>query len=131
MVPYDIEEVTIDESVFYQYKIYRNKNISMDITNNDVIKTLKLEILNIKKKEKLNAGFEVNGILFDYDNNARIAYRELKDTFRDNPSFLTSWKASEGQWITMDAEMFSIIEIAGKSHISKIFNWLAIEQSKL
>lgn len=125
MVPYDIEEVTIDDSVFYQYEVYKNNDISLDISNDYVIETLKLEILNIKKKEKLNAGFDLNGIHYDYDTNARIAYRELADELRDDPTYTTPWKASEGHWVTMDADQYTLVKAAGKAHIESVFAWLS------
>lgn len=87
--------------------------------------------LNQEKKSRLNAGFDLDDVHYDYDINARIAYRELADELREDPSYITPWKASEGIWVTMDATLYSQVKQAGKAHIASVFAWLQTELDKL
>ena len=68
-------------------------------------------------------GIVVNGILFDSDLSARMAYNELALRFSQNPTFSTRWKASTGSWVTMDAVLFSQVMAAGEAHIQGCFAW--------
>ena len=90
-----------------------------------------LEALDVEKKTRLDAGFDVEGTWFDYDINARVAYRELASELIIDPTYTTPWKASPNAWVTMDAALFETVRLAGKVHIAGVFAWLASEQSKL
>ena len=134
IVPANIEQITDDEgNVSYNW-------IRVDLEDNQINRaksdeTLMVEVaeslLNQEKKERLDAGFMVNGVLFDSDSNARLAYAELAMKFRADPSYTIRWKASSGVWVDMDYELFQAVYAAGEVHISSVFEWLEIEQAKL
>lgn len=75
------------------------------------------------RKEALNAGFLVDGVLFDSDYNARIAYEELRSRFALDPEYSRRWKASGTTWVTMDKTLFDQLQVAGEKHIADCFEW--------
>lgn len=80
------------------------------------------------QKEKCrvrDAGALVDGVLFDTDSGARIAYLELAMQIMQNPSYSTSWKASGNTWVTMDAALFDKVMVAGKALLTSVFAWQA------
>ena len=87
--------------------------------------------LNQEKKQKLNSGFYIDDILFDSDTNARLAYAELRLKISRDPAYTVPWKASEGNWVTMNAALLDQIESAGEEHIANVFAWLQSELNKL
>lgn len=89
------------------------------------------DALDIKKRERRDGGFLVEGMMFDSDNNARIAYQELAMTLSADPTFSTEWKASNGDWVTMDVAMFQKVVAAGSKHIADTFSWYKTELEKI
>lgn len=97
----------------------------------EALKKEKLAEADAKKKQLRDGGFELNGILFDSDFGARMAYAELGIKFSQDPTYSTLWKASTGQWVTMDATLYQQIASAGEAHISGVFAWLAGVQAAI
>lgn len=130
LIPYNIQEIVVEDKVFYTYSIYYFDG-DIDTSNHIVLRNIYLQILDMQKKDKLDAGFFVDGILFDSDVNARLAYAELAMKFTTNPSYTKKWKASSGIWVDMDFDLFQKVCCMGELHISKVFEWLETEQGKL
>ena len=84
--------------------------------------------LDTEKKSRLNCGFEYDGITFDSDINARVAFSELAMKFSTEPTYEKRWKASQGDWVTITASTFTEIMTAGETHVSDVFEWLELEQ---
>jgi len=95
------------------------------------LKAQKLAQVQDKKNIIRDAGFLVDGILFDSDLPARVAYSELGMQFMTTPEFSTSWKASNGVWVTMDYELYQTVMIAGKTHIESCFMWQANRETEI
>lgn len=91
----------------------------------------KLAAIQVGKVAARDGGVVVNGILFDSDLAARMAYNELAIRFQQNPSFSTQWKASKGQWVTMDAALFAQVMAAGEAHIQACFAWQAEREAEV
>lgn len=91
----------------------------------------KLAAIQAGKVAARDRGVEVNGVLFDSDLAARMAYNELAVRFQANPDFSTSWKASAGQWVTMDAALFAQVMAAGEAHIQACFTWQADREQEV
>jgi len=84
-----------------------------------------------KKKALLDGGFTLEGVAYDSDINARMAYAELGMRISQDPTYSTPWKASAGQWVTMNATLYQQIASAGEAHIGGVFAWLAGVQSAI
>lgn len=91
----------------------------------------KLAAIQAGKVAARDRGVEVNGVLFDSDLAARMAYNELAVRFQQNPGFSTDWKASAGQWVTMDAALFTQVMAAGEAHIQACFAWQAAREQEV
>lgn len=77
-----------------------------------------------EKVRAVNAGCVVDGVLFDSDQAAKIAYLGLERKFRDNPSYVKEgWKASLGVWVDMNAALFLQVVNAVEQHESDCFAW--------
>ncbi len=83
----------------------------------------KLAAIQAEKCRVRDGGFLVDGVLFDSDQAARTSYLELALRFQVDPGFSTRWKASSGVWVTMDATLFSQVQVAGMAHIQAVFAW--------
>lgn len=89
-------------------------------------------LIQRQKTLKLDGGFEVEGIPFDSDEKARIAYLELAQRLTMDPSYTcTTWKASDGYWITMDAQMFAKVYQAGTALMESCFAWQKAQEERL
>lgn len=96
----------------------------------------KLERINEAKNVALDAGFllvlgegeEARAVLFDSDAKARLAYLELAVKLGQTPAYSTPWKASRGQWVTMDAALFAALQPAYEAHIQTCFAWQAARE---
>ena len=73
------------------------------------------------KNAARDAGFEIDGVLWDSDYHARIAYAEVAQIIASDPTYTAAWKASEGVWVTMDAATLALIQAAGRTHIETCF----------
>lgn len=88
----------------------------------------KLEAINQGKSAALDGGFVHNGILFDSDSKARLAYLEFGFKLASTPAYSTPWKASTGQWVQMDAALFAALQPAYEAHIQGCFAWQAARE---
>ena len=93
-------------------------------------KAAKLAEIQNEKSRARDAGFLVGGVLFDSDAGARLAYLELENKLSSDPTFTTSWKASDGVWVTMDATLYAQVKAAGTAHISACFAWQAAREAE-
>lgn len=99
----------------------------------------KLEAINEGKNKALDGGFrftigEGEGsreVIFDSDSKARLAYLELAVKLGQDPAYTTPWKASRGQWVTMDAALFADLQPAYEAHIQACFAWQAEREQEL
>lgn len=85
----------------------------------------------IKKNTIRDGGFLVDGVLWDSDFAARGAYSELALKLIRDPEYSTAWKASDGVWVTMNAEMFAKVTAAGEKHIENAFTWQYLKEMEL
>jgi len=92
------------------------------------IASAKLAAINNGKNVALDGGFTHNEILFDSDSKARLAYLEFAHKLSTSPLYSTPWKASTGQWVTMDATLFSALQPAYEQHIQSCFAWQAARE---
>ena len=86
---------------------------------------------NTKKKEMRDGGFDVSGTTFDSDINARMSYAELAMQLLADSAYSTTWKSSDGVWVTMDAILYAQVASAGETHIASTFTWLAGKQTEI
>lgn len=91
----------------------------------------KLAAIQAEKSRARDAGFLVDGVLFDSDAGARLAYLELENKLAADASYATSWKASAGVWVTMDAALYGQVKAAGTAHISACFAWQAAKEAEV
>lgn len=112
-------------------------NIGMQITDPDPgaqisdLAAAKLEAINNGKNSALDAGFWHDGVLFDSDIKARLAYLEVEKKLREAPGYSTDWKASRGQWVTMDAALFASLQATYEAHISACFAWQGAREQEV
>ena len=95
------------------------------------IKANKLQAVQTEKVRARDSGFMVADTLFDSDISARTSYTELGLRLSQNPSFTAQWKASAGQWATMDAALYEQVVIAGEAHITSVFAWQAAKEVEI
>lgn len=101
--------------------------------------TAKMDAINEGKNRALDSGFmfavgegeEAREVLFDSDAKARLAYLELAVKLGQNPAYATPWKASRGQWVTMDAALFAALQPAYEAHIQGCFAWQAAREQEV
>ena len=90
------------------------------------------QTLSQEKKAIKTQGLLVNGILFDTDDAARIAYIELFLKFMTSPEYVVNdWKASEGQWVVMDYALFGQIMNAWEQQLSSLFTFIKQKETEL
>jgi len=94
-------------------------------------KAAKLHSINDAKNTALDGGFLHNGVLYDSDRKARLAYLEFAHKLSTAPLYSTPWKASTGEWVTMDAALFTALQPAYESHISACFAWQAAREMEV
>lgn len=83
-----------------------------------------LEIIQAEKKRIRDGGIEIDGVIFDSDKTASIAYRLFFATkLSQDPTYIKRWKASNGTWVTMDAKLFAKIETSMENLYSSVFEW--------
>ena len=93
------------------------------IPNLEEALTAKLDAINSGKNVALDAGFVHDGVLYDSDYKARLAYLEAATQFQLDPEFSTHWKASTGQWVTMNAALFAALIPVYRAHVQACFAW--------
>jgi hypothetical protein len=87
------------------------------------IKNSYLAAAQAEKKRVKDGRFLLDGILFDSDDAANIAYLQLQVKLGANPDYIIRWKASAGVWITMDATIFTSVAAGLEAHYSACFAW--------
>ena len=92
---------------------------------------VKLAAINSGKNSALDAGFWHDGVLYDSDYKARLAYLEVATQFQLDPEFSTQWKASTGQWVMMDAALFAALIPVYRAHISACFAWQGAREQEV
>ena len=95
------------------------------------VKAAKLTRINDAKNVALDGGFWHDGVLFDSDYKARLAYLEAATQFQLDPEFSTQWKASTGQWVTMDAALFSALIPVYRAHVQACFAWQGAREQEV
>lgn len=86
--------------------------------------TAKTTAIQTEKCKIRDAGFEVDGVLFDSDQAARLAYMEFALSLAQDASYVEhTWKASEGVWVSMDAALFANVKAAGAAALKAAFDW--------
>lgn len=83
------------------------------------------EMIQEKKNKKRDGGFLVDGVLFDSDSAANVAYLNFYTKITQNPSYSTMWKASKGCWVLMDAAKFAEVYAAFESNNTAAYAWQA------
>lgn len=101
------------------------------LPNMDEARAAKLAAIQAEKNRVRDGGFPVGGVLFDSDAGARLAYLELENKLAVDQAFTTSWKASDGVWVTMDAMLYAQVKAAGTAHISACFAWQAAREAEV
>ena len=91
----------------------------------------KLGRINEAKNVALDGGFMHGVTLFDSDAKARLAYLELALKLGQDATYSTLWKASTGQWVTMDAALFAALQPAYEAHIQSCFGWQAAREAEV
>lgn len=125
---YDEYRFTLPNRVNVETYVNDNLPAFLERERTKAFEELKAKMLceaDAKKKTLLDGGFTLNGITFDSDINARMAYAELGMRISQDPTYSTPWKASAGQWVTMNATLYQQIASAGEAHIGGVFAWLA------
>jgi hypothetical protein len=97
----------------------------------DDLYTAKMAAIQAGKNAARDGGFTLDGVLYDTDAEARLAYLELATKLVQDPSYTTPWKASKGQWVTMDAALFADLQPAYEAHIQACFVWQAEREQEL
>ena len=101
--------------------------------------TAKMDAINEGKNRALDSGFmfavgegeEAREVLFDSDARARLAYLEAATQFQLDPEFSTQWKASAGQWVTMDAALFAALTPVYRAHVQACFAWQGAREQEV
>jgi hypothetical protein len=94
-------------------------------------KDILLQIVSANRRRALDDGFMHDGVLWDSDANARIAYAELAMRYQYDPAFVTTWKASDGYWVEMTAPLFQAVYAAGAEHVQTCFAWQAAKEVEI
>lgn len=103
--------------------VYKNGAFSPPSMSFELQKQLLLDQARATKQEKLYGGVFVDGVLFDTDIPARVAYQELAFLLQRNPTETVQWKASAGVWVTMTAALFEKLQTAFRQHLETVFSF--------
>lgn len=99
---------------------------SQEIDNTDiyVLAKRKLDAIQKEKCRVRDSGVAVDGIIFDTDNAARIAYLEFLGMSQMNPGYTEpNWKASENIFVSMTQELFFKVVLARQANERNAFEW--------
>lgn len=91
----------------------------------------KMAAIQAGKNAARDRGFTLDGVLYDTDAEARLAYLEIATKLGQDPTYSTPWKASAGAWVTMDAALFAALQPAYEAHIQACFAWQAAREQEL
>lgn len=122
MPEFDPSYQTITESLSDPVDGVRTRSYAVEDLPIDGLKDQKRTEMAAKKNAIRDGGFEVNGVLWDSDYNARTAYNELRFQFFANPAYtVENFKVSEGNWITMTKDAFDVAQTIGTQTIENAF----------
>lgn len=120
----DVESWIADGNTIEEYQTDIEKQT---ILYNSLISTLRTQKLILR-----DGGITVNGIKFDTDLEARMAYQDLNMEFQLDSTFtVENWKASAGVWITMTKDIFDAYCVAWKQHLSDIFTYVKTKETEI
>lgn len=90
------------------------------------------EQVQAEKSRIKNGGFEVDDILFDSDDSAQIALTQFMMKISVDATYtVPKWKASAGQWVVMDALLFSQVSAAWETHCTNCFDWQEAKEEEI
>ena len=96
----------------------------IDTTDINVIANKKLLDIQKEKCRIRDSGVFVEGVLFDTDESARIAYLEYLGLFQMNPNHVESnWKASENTFVVFTPDLFFKVIAARQINERNAFEW--------
>lgn len=75
------------------------------------------------KRMMRNVGIVVNGVRYDSDYNAEIAYLSFSLNTKTNTSYTKRWKASTDQWVTMNRELCLQLIEELNNYLDRLYNW--------
>lgn len=79
--------------------------------------------IQVKKVTKRDGGFLVDGVLFDSDAGANIAYLNFGVLLQQAPSTVQRWKTSGNTWVDMDAALFTKVSAGFATNLRAAFAW--------
>jgi hypothetical protein len=96
------------------------------------IKDHKKAELQAEKVRVRDGGVMVGGVLFDTDQNARLAYQEFFMMWTLNPAYtVEKWKASPGAWVVMDGAKYQEVMQAGAQQMQAVYSWQEQQETTL
>jgi hypothetical protein len=107
------------------------ENFSRPAEDTQALAEAKLAAINEGKNAALDGGFTHDGTLYDSDAKARLAYLELSLKLGQDATYSTTWKASTGHWVTMDAALFAALQPSYEAHIQACFAWQAAREQEV
>lgn len=120
--------LTDEEGNEYDNPAFIERGVWEEVVDIDVLK----ETLRTEKKNRLRADITIDGQTFDADDAAETAYLKYFVALSVNPSFVVEdWKASNGDYVTMDATLFTKIMGAVEARDRALFAWYKDEMDKL
>lgn len=84
-----------------------------------------------RKRHVRNAGVVVDGVLFDTDYNAELAYISFIENTKHNPNYVKRWKASNEKWVDMNRELCLRVKAAVDKHIDDVYKWQELKEIEL
>jgi hypothetical protein len=126
-----VEQLTIDNGQVLATYAVEDMNSAELAKEIERMREEKLQTVATARRKALDDGFMHNGILWDSDANARIAYAELAMRYQYDPAFVTTWKASDGYWVEMTAPLFQAVYAAGAEHVQTCFAWQAAKEVEI
>lgn len=92
--------------------------------NLHVMKEKKRAVIQEEKKRVRDSGVVVNDILFDTDGGARMEYNSFALEIMNDPEYtVENWKASSGEYVTMNGELFQQLKVTGGSLLLNVTSW--------
>lgn len=91
---------------------------------------LKVVVQN-EKCHMRDRGVEFEGMTWDTDGAARIAYVEMAAKLQSDPDYTTIWRASPGSWASMDAVTFARFQAVYEAHVQTCFAWQAEREAEI
>jgi len=96
-----------------------------------VLKTeLKFKIRDHKRKLR-NAGVVVDGVRFDTDYNAELAYMSFIENTKSNPNYVKRWRASADKWVDMNRTLCLRVKKAVDAYIDNVYRWQELKEIEL